>query len=119
VRGWPPRRLAGAALWAVPMLVVFVVVAWWEAGGRGWRDAALAPYYAWLASWLALRAGNLGKAAAVTAPAAVPAGLAVGALVWRVRIAMMEAGAAGWSPAAPVVFDDRQWRCCPALKMPM
>src|SRR5260370_22294028 len=22
----------------------------------------------------------------------------------------MEAGAAGWSPAAPVVFDDRQWR---------
>ncbi len=108
-RGWPPRRLAVAALWCLPMLVVSAAsYAAWRGGGL--HTAATAPYRQWLDSWHAVGRGNLVEAAAIIAPSAVPLGLLLGAAVWRSRIGLMEAGSAGWSPAAPVVFDERQWR---------
>jgi hypothetical protein len=106
-RGWPPRRLAVAALWCLPMLVVAAVsYAAWRGGGP--YAVLTAPYRQWLDSWHAVGRGDVLAAAAIIAPAAVPIGLLLGAVVWRSRIGLMEAGAAGWSPAAPVIFDERQ-----------
>jgi hypothetical protein len=108
-RGWPPRRLAVAAVWCAPMLAVSAV-SWAVWRGGGLHAAVTAPYRQWLDSWHALGRGDLWGAAAIIAPAAVPVGLLLGAVVWRSRLGLMAAGAAGWSPAAPVVFDERQWR---------
>ena len=106
--GWPPRRLLAAAAWCAPMAVV------WLAGiglaGRGWPGVAAAPLLAWRGFWRLALAGAVPAAVAVSAPAAIPAGLVIAAAAWRYRIAALAAGAAGLSPAAAVAFDQRQWR---------
>jgi Helicase HerA, central domain len=107
--GWPPRRLAVAAAWCVPMVAAFAV-AYWAAGDGAWQVAAWSPAAAWLRAWDALDAGDWLRAMVIIAPTAIPAGLLLGAFAWRVRIGLMASGAAGWSPAAPVAFDERQWR---------
>ena len=77
---------------------------------RGWGSAIQAPYQAWRAMWRDGAAGSYAAAAAVIAPAAIPAGLAVAGLAWSYRIRSMEAGSGGLSPAAAAAFDLRQWR---------
>ena len=77
---------------------------------RGWASVIQAPYQAWRAMWRDGAAGAYLAAAAVIAPAAIPAGLAAGGLAWSYRIRSMQAGSGGLSPAAAVAFDLRQWR---------
>ncbi len=105
--GWPPARLYRAALWCAPMVAVWLTAI---AVTRGLASAAQAPYQAWRAMWHDGAGGSYPAAAAVIAPAAIPAGLAVAGLAWSYRIRSMEAGSGGLSPAAAVAFDLRQWR---------
>ena len=107
LRGWPPRRLYRAALWCLPMVVVWLAAT--AVTTRSWWQVVAAPYFAWLTSWRQAAAGSL--AAAVTiAPVAIPIGLAVGGLVWSRRIYTMETHAGGLFPTAPATFQARQWR---------
>jgi len=106
--GWPPGRLYRAALCCLPMLAVWLAAS--AIAGRSAAQAAAAPYTAWLAMWHSGAAGSYPHAAAVIAPAAIPAGLAVGGLAWAYRIRSMETGSGGRSPGAAVAFDLRQWR---------
>jgi hypothetical protein len=106
--GWPPGRLYRAALWCVPMLVVWLAAT--AIASRSASQAAMAPYLAWLAMWHRGAAGSYPAAAAVIAPAAIPAGLAAGGLAWSYRIRSMQTGTGGLSPDAAVSFDLRQWR---------
>jgi hypothetical protein len=106
--GWPPGRLYRAALWCVPMLVVWLAAT--AIASRSLSQAAEVPYLAWLAMWHRGAAGSYPAAAAVIAPAAIPAGLAAGGLAWSYRIRSMETGTGGLSPDAAVSFDLRQWR---------
>ncbi len=106
--GWPPGRLYRAALWCLPMLAVWL--AGIAIGARSVSRAVAAPQVAWLAMWHAGAAGAYPGAAAVIAPAAIPAGLAAGGLIWAYRIRSMETGSGGLSPDAAVAFDLRQWQ---------
>jgi hypothetical protein len=107
-RGWPPRRLYGAALWCLPMVAVWLAATAATAGS--WQRVAAAPYLAWLAAWHLAAAGSLALAAVTAAPPAIPLGLAVGGLAWSRRIYGMETGAGGLAPTASAAFDQRQWR---------
>jgi hypothetical protein len=106
--GWPPGRLYRAALWCAPMLVVWLAAT--AIASHSVSRAAAAPYLAWLAMWHHGAAGSYPAAAAVIAPAAIPAGLAAGGLAWSYRIRSMRTGTGGLSPDAAVAFDLRQWR---------
>jgi hypothetical protein len=108
-RGWPARRLVAGALWCVPMVVTFAVV-YGIKGEGAWQVAVWSPFLAWEHAWHDVDAGSWLRAMVVIAPTAVPAGLVVAALCWRLRVGLMAAGAAGWWPGAPVAFDDRLWR---------
>jgi len=104
LRGWPPRRLYGAALACLPMVAVWLVAV--AVASRSAGQAAAAPYHAWLSAWHQAGAGAVALGAIIVAPAAIPLGLAVGGLVWSRRIYTMETGAGGIFPA----FQARQWR---------
>jgi hypothetical protein len=106
--GWPPGRLYRAALWSVPMLVVWLAATAFAT--RSASQVAEAPYLAWLAMWHRGAAGSYPAAAAVIAPAAIPAGLVAGGLCWAYRIRSMETGSGGLAPDSAVAFDLRQWR---------
>jgi hypothetical protein len=106
--GWPPGRLYRAALWCGPMLVVWLAAT--AIASRSLSHTAMTPYLAWLAMWHRGAAGSYPAAAAVIAPAAIPAGLAAGGLAWSYRIRSMQTGTGGLSPGAAVTFDLRQWR---------
>ncbi len=64
----------------------------------------------WRAAWDQASAGHVVIAFALTAPVAVPAGLAAAAGLWAWRIYTIETGLSGRTATAPVVFDARQWR---------
>jgi hypothetical protein len=106
--GWPPGRLYRAAAWSVPMLAVWLAAT--AIAARSASQAAEAPYLAWLAMWHHGAAGSYPAAAAVIAPAAIPAGLAAGGLCWAYRIRSMQTGSGGLAPDSAVAFDLRQWR---------
>jgi len=106
--GWPPGRLYRAALWCVPMLVVWLAAT--AIATRSASQVAEAPYLAWLAMWHRGAAGSYPAAAAVIAPPAIPAGLAAGGLCWAYRIRLMETGSGGLAPDSAAAFDLRQWR---------
>ena len=108
LRGWPPGRLYRAALYCVPMLVVWLAAT--AVATRSAFGVAAAPYLAWLAMWQHGAAGSYAAAATVIAPAAIPAGLAAGGLAWSYRIRSMETGTGGLAPDSAVAFDLRQWR---------
>jgi hypothetical protein len=108
LRGWPPRRLYRAALACLPMVTVWLAAVVVTAGS--WRQVAAAPYLAWLAAWHGVAAGRVALAAATIAPTAIPAGLAVGGLLWSRRIYSMETGTGGPFPTSPAAFQARQWR---------
>jgi hypothetical protein len=106
--GWPPGRLYRAALCCVPMLAVWLAAT--AVATRSAAQVAAAPYLAWRAMWHRGAAGSYPGAAAVIAPAAIPAGLAAGGLAWSYRIRSMQTGSGGLSPDAAAAFDLRQWR---------
>ena len=108
LRGWPPGRLYRAALYCVPMVVVWLAAI--AVATRSAFDVAAAPQAAWLAMWHRGAAGSYAQAAAAIAPAAIPVGLAAGGLAWSYRIRSMDTGTGGLAPDSAVAFDLRQWR---------
>jgi hypothetical protein len=106
--GWPPARLYRAAARAVPMTAVYAVAA--ALRYRAWRAVALAPVTSWRQASGLLLHGRVLQAVLITAPVAVPAGLALGGAAWAWRTAAVAAGTAGRHAFAPAVFDARQWR---------
>jgi len=107
LRGWPPVRLYRAAAWALP-----VTMAWLAAAALrvpGW-PAALAPGRPWPGGRDHLAAPGLARMFLLTAPAAVPAGLAVAGIIWAWRIYAIGAGLSGIVASAPITFDARQWK---------
>lgn len=108
LRGWPPARLYREAAWLLPM-----VAAWLAAialADRAWQPVAAAPYLAWTAMWHLAAAGSYPRAIVVTAPIAIPLGIAAGGVAWSYRVRSMDAAAGGTSPGSAVSFDRRQWR---------
>ena len=108
LRGWPPARLLRAAAWSLPMTAACLA-------GHGlhaatWHAFALAPVRDWESAWDQASAGHVVTAFALTAPVAVPAGLALASGLWAWRIYAIETGLSGRTATAPVVFDARQWR---------
>jgi hypothetical protein len=106
--GWPPGRLYRAALFCLPMVAVWLAAT--AVATRSAFGVAAAPYLAWMAMWHRGAAGAYPAAAAVIAPAAIPAGLAAGGLAWSYRIRSMHTGSGGLAPDSAVGFDLRQWR---------
>jgi len=108
LRGWPPARLRRAAAWSLPMTAVY-------ATGQAirlhaWQAIALAPVQDYGNAWRLLAAGAILRARLLVAPVAVPAGLAIGGLLWAWRIYAITTGLAGITASAPIEFDTRQWR---------
>jgi hypothetical protein len=60
--------------------------------------------------WQLIGHGQADGAVVAVAPLAIPAGIAVGGLVWTYRLFRMRSGAGGLTPTAPAAFDQRQWR---------
>jgi hypothetical protein len=108
LRGWPPARLRRAACWALPMTGVYLAASGLRSAT--WRAFVLAPVRDWQAAWHQAWAGHVVTAFVLTAPVAVPAGLAAAAGLWAWRVYAIETGLSGRTATAPVVFDARQWR---------
>jgi hypothetical protein len=107
LRGWPPVRLYRTAAWALP-----VTMAWLAAAAvhvPGW-PAAPASGRAWPGGWDQVAAAGLARTFLLTAPASVPAGLAVAGTIWAWRIYAISAGLGGIMASAPITFDARQWK---------
>ena len=108
LRGWPPSRLRRAAAWSLPMTGIYLLAT--AVAARTWQAVAAAPYRDWETAWHVFSQGSVIPAFVLTAPVAVPAGLAIGSWAWAQRIYRIETGLAGATATAPVVFDERQWR---------
>jgi hypothetical protein len=106
--GWPPSRLWRAAAWCLPMTGVWLLAT--ALRYSNWHDVVLAPGSDWRYGWHLTATGRPMPAFEVMAPVAVPAGLALAAVVWAWRRYAIETGLAGITASAPVVFDARQWR---------
>jgi len=106
--GWPPRRLFRAAAWCLPMLAVWVIAQELRTGrwGAAWRE----PFGAWRQMWHMAASGAPLAGLATAAPAAIPAGLLIGALAWSYRVFSMQTGTGGLTANSPITFDLRQWR---------
>jgi hypothetical protein len=107
LRGWPPARLYRAAARSSPITVVYLAAAALQA--RAWPAVALAPVRDWQQASRLLLHAHIARAVLLTAPAAIPAGLAAGGAAWAWRTWAIMAGTAGRSAFAPAVFDARQW----------
>jgi hypothetical protein len=107
LRGWPPVRLYRAAAWALPVTMAWLAAA--AVHARGW-PGALAPGRALHGGWDQLSAAGLARTFLLTAPAGVPAGLAVAGIIWAWRIYALSAGLGGIMASAPITFDARQWK---------
>ena len=108
LRGWPPARLWRAAAWALPMTAVYAIGQ--AIRLHAWQAVALAPVQDYGNAWRLLAAGAILRAGLLVAPVAVPAGLAIGGLLWAWRIYAITTGLAGITASAPIEFDTRQWR---------
>jgi hypothetical protein len=105
--GWPPSRLRRAAAGSLLVTAVYAVadVISQHAG----RAAALAPVRAWAHGWHA-HALIVARMFVLVSPAAVPAGMLLGAGLWAWRNYAVSAGIGGRMASAPVTFDARQWK---------
>jgi hypothetical protein len=108
LRGWPPARLHRAAARSLPVTVVYLTGT--ALRSRSWQAVALAPVWDWQHATVLVLHARVLPAALLTAPVAVPAGLAAGGAAWAWRIWAINAGLAGRSAFAPASFDARQWR---------
>jgi len=107
LRGWPPARLWQTAAWSLPITAVYLTLRALRA--RTWHAFALAPVRDWQRAWHLADTGHVLAAFVLTAPVAIPAGLAAAAALWARRIYAIETGLSGRTATAPVVFDARQW----------
>ena len=108
-RGWPPARLRRAAAWSLTGIAVWPLAH--AVRDRTWQAAALAPGRAWEHSWSPHPAAlTAARAFVLLAPATVPAGLGLAALVWAWRNYAITTGLGGITASAPITFDRRQWR---------
>jgi hypothetical protein len=106
LRGWPPARLWRAAAWALPGTLAYLTAGAVTARTPG--AVWLWPASGWDRAFGDVLAGRVLAAAVRTVPLALPAGLALAAVLWGRRIRRIEAGISGRSATAPVVFDTRQ-----------
>ena len=80
LRGWPPARLWRAACWSLPITAVYAIG---EAIRlRAWPAIALAPMDDYGHAWRLVAAVGIVRAGLLVAPVAVPAGLAIGGVLW-------------------------------------
>ena len=108
LRGWPPARLYRAAAWSLPMTFVYLLGV--AIGSGRWQGLVLAPAGCWRDATGPLVRGQVVRAALLTAPWAVPAGLAAAGAVWQWRAWAVSTGVAGRTAFAAAAFDIRQWR---------
>ncbi|MBV9382078.1 MAG: DUF87 domain-containing protein [Streptosporangiaceae bacterium] len=106
LRGWPPVRLGRAAAWALPVTAVWLAAL--VLRDHRWQAPPLTAQ--WERGWRQLSALSLVRTFLLLAPAAVPAGLGLAALLWAWRIYAITTGIGGRLASAPMVFDARQWR---------
>ena len=97
--GPPPGSWSITAAWLAAL----------EVRTPGWRPALLAPIRAWAHGWDHRAAAAFGHAFLLVAPVAVPAGLALGGVLWAWRIYAITTGLGGITASAPIIFDARQW----------
>ncbi|HTX26250.1 MAG TPA: hypothetical protein VME19_04425 [Streptosporangiaceae bacterium] len=107
-RGWPPAKLLRAATVSLVMLAAWLAAAVLRV--HQLRAAALAPVAAWEHGWPYPAALAAVREFLLFAPAVVPAGLALAALVWKWRNYALTTGLAGITASAPITFDRRQWK---------
>jgi hypothetical protein len=106
--GMHPARVFRAAAWSTPVAAAYAAAAVLQ--DRTWRARALQPVTDWhRASVLLLHAHPL-PALLLTAPLAIPAGLAAGATVWAWISHAYTHGLIGTTGLAPSTFARRQWR---------
>ena len=80
LREWPPARLWRAAAWALPMTAVYAIGQ--AIRLHAWQAVALAPVDDYGNAWRLLAARAILRAGLLVAPVAVPAGRAIGGLLW-------------------------------------
>ncbi len=107
LRGWPPVRLYRAATYSLLVTAAWLTAL--EIRVPGWL-ATREPGRTWTGGFDHLTWAGLARTFASLAPAAVPAGLALGGLVWAWRNYAITAGLGGRMASAPITFDARQWR---------
>ena len=107
LRGWPPVRLYRTAAWTLPGTAAWLAAV--QARTPGWQPALRIPGRAWARGWDHLAAPGLGHAFVLLVPVAVPAGLALGGVLWAWRIYAITTGLGGITASAPIIFDARQW----------
>ena len=107
LRGWPPVRLYRTAAWTLPGTAAWLAAV--QARTPGWQPALGIPGRAWAHGWDHLAAAAFGHAFLLVAPVAVPAGLALGGVLWAWRIYAITTGLGGITASAPIIFDARQW----------
>jgi hypothetical protein len=106
--GLHPARLFRAAAWSAPITAVYLAAAAFQ--DRTWRARALQPVTDWRHADIWLIHANPVPALLITAPLAIPAGLATGAAVWAWISHAYTHGLIGTTGLAPSVFARRQWR---------
>jgi hypothetical protein len=104
--GWPAVRLYRIAAWTLLITGAWLAIA--EARAPGWA-AARAPGRAWADGWDHLAVTPVADAFMRVAPAAIPAGLGLGGLLWAWRIYAITTGLGGITASAPMTFDAQQW----------
>jgi hypothetical protein len=108
LRGWPPVRLYRAAARSLPVTAVYLTGAALQ--DRSWQAVTLTAVRDWQHATTLVLHARIVQAVLLTAPVAVPAGLAAGGAAWAWRIWAIGAGLAGRSAFAAAAFDARQWR---------
>jgi hypothetical protein len=106
--GLHPARVARAAAWSAPVAVIYLAAAALQE--RTWRARARQPVTDWRHADLLLIHRDPLPALLLTAPLAIPAGLAIGAGLWAWMSHAYTHGLIGATALAPSKFGDRQWR---------
>jgi hypothetical protein len=106
--GMHPARVLRAAAWSTPVAGVYLEVA--AVQDRTWSALAARPVADWHRASLLLIHGHPVPALLLTAPLAVPAGLAAGAGLWAWMSHAYAHGLIGATGLAPSVFEARQWK---------
>ena len=107
LRGWPAVQLYRTAAWTLVITGAWLTVL--EVLVPGWAAASV-PGRAWADGWDQLSAGSVAGAFMQVAPAAIPAGLVLGGVLWAWRNYAITTGLGGITASAPMTFDARQWR---------
>lgn len=110
--GTHATRILRAAVATLPMTFGYLFVI--AAKDRPWITGHLTrweeqPVTDWTAATLGVLHGHVADAL-MTAPAAVPAGLAVAGAIWAWRCRQMSSGLGGKTALSVVTWDNRQWR---------